>query len=102
MSFSVLSVYVMLKIFVYEASQISLQPLECPIIIIETSSLLSVFSGLNLNLKRVITQKQTNKGIWKDSIKETHITQKYFEFSDKRKYHVEMSLTNYAVNLVAE
>jgi hypothetical protein len=55
MSFSVLNVYIMLKIYVYEASQISLQPLERPIIIIETSSLLSVFSGLNLNLKIVIT-----------------------------------------------
>jgi len=54
MSFGVLNVYVMLKIFIYEACQISLQPLERPIIVIETSSLLSVCSGLNFNLKRVI------------------------------------------------
>jgi len=45
----------MLKIFIYEASQISLQNLEISIIIIETSILLSVFNGLNPNLKRVTT-----------------------------------------------
>jgi len=55
----------MLKIFIYEASQIPLQSLERPIIIIETFSLLSVCSGLNLNLKRVIPWKQTNKCIRK-------------------------------------
>jgi len=65
MSFSVLNVYVMPTIFIYEASQISLQPLESSIIIIETSSLLSVCNGLNINLKRVTTRKQMNKGIWK-------------------------------------
>jgi len=91
----------MLNIFIYEASQISLQPSESPIIIIETYSLLSVCSGLNLNLKRVITLKKRTKVYGKGSIKETHITQKYFEFSDKRKVLCGNVFNKFAVNLVA-